>query len=97
MVEYYEIAEFLKNFSDASRVKIVLALIDEELSVNDIATKVGMTQTAVSYQLRILRDSRIVKYRREAQTIFYTIDDEHINKLLSISSEHLEERKSLWK
>ena len=95
MVEYYEIAEFLKNFSDASRVKIVLALLEKELSVNDIAEKVGMTQTAVSYQLRILRDSRIVKHRREAQNIYYSIDDEHINKILLTTQEHLEERKSL--
>lgn len=95
MIEYFEIAEFFKCFSDASRVKIIQIIGEGEKSVNDIAAEAQMTQTAVSYQLRILRDSRIVKYRREAQNIYYSLSDEHIMDLLNTTISHIEERKLL--
>ena len=73
-------------------MKIINELLKMESSVMELAKKVNMTQTAVSYQLRILRESRIVKYRKESPMIFYSIDDEHISEILELSKLHLEEK-----
>ena len=86
-----ELALFFKMFSDETRLKIIEALTVKEYSVNELAEEVNMSQTAVSYQLRILRDSHIVKYRKEAQSVFYSIDDEHISYLINVAKRHLEE------
>ena len=88
-----ELSYFFKMFSDESRLKIIEALVMKEYSVLELAEKVGMSQTAVSYQLRILRDSHIVKYRKVAQSVFYSIDDEHISYLINVAKYHLEEKK----
>ena len=79
-----ELALFFKMFSDETRLKIIEALVIKEFSVNELAEEVNMSQTAVSYQLRILRDSHIVKYRKDAQNVFYSIDDEHISYLITL-------------
>ena len=93
MATINELSEFFKMFSDESRLKIIEALIQKEYSVLELAEKVEMTQTAVSYQLRILRDSHIVKYRKVAQSVFYSIDDEHISYLINVARYHLDEKK----
>lgn len=85
----YMVTEFFKTMSDPTRMKIICALINDELCVQDISEAVGMSQTAVSYQLRILRGARLVKFRREKQMVYYSIDDDHVKDIINTSIEHL--------
>ena len=85
------VSEFYKALSDFTRFKIVYALLDGEKNVNEIEKVVNMSQTAVSYQLKTLRQSRLVKYERRGQNVYYSIDDEHIKEVVSISIDHIKE------
>ena len=85
------VSEFFKALSDYSRMKIVYALLNGELCVNDIVKEVNMTQTAVSYQLKLLRQLHLVKYRRVGQNVFYSIYDEHVHNIIKMSIDHIEE------
>lgn len=85
----YTLSEFYKNMSDPTRMKIIYALTVGELCVQDISNVVNMNQTAVSYQLRILRGARLVKYRREGKMIYYSIDDDHVKDIINKTIEHL--------
>lgn len=87
----YDLAELFKVFADSTRMKIIYALLEEELCVCDIANIVGTTQSAISHQLRLLKQSKLVKFRREGKTIFYSLDDEHIQQIVKKGSEHIEE------
>ena len=87
------LADTFKVLGDTTRIRILDALSRSELCVNDIASRVGLTESAVSHQLRQLRDSRIMRTRRNGRQIFYTLDDQHIVKLLSQGLEHVEERQ----
>ena len=89
----YILTDFYKTMSDPTRLKIIYALTKRELCVQDICNAVNMSQTAVSYQLRILRGARIVKFRRAGKQIFYSIDDEHVISIISLTLEHLLEDK----
>ena len=89
----YILTEFYKTMSDPTRLKIIYSLTKRELCVQDICNAVNMSQTAVSYQLRILRGARIVKFRRAGKQIFYSIDDEHVSSIISLTLEHLLEDK----
>ena len=89
----YILTDFYKTMSDPTRLKIIYALTKWELCVQDICNAVNMSQTAVSYQLRILRGARIVKFRRAGKQIFYSIDDEHVSSIISLTLEHLLEDK----
>ena len=82
-------AEFYKALSDFSRFKIVYSLMDGEKCVSEIIEKVNMSQTAVSYQRKLLRQMRLVKYRRQGQNIFYSIDDEHVFDIIKLTFEHI--------
>ena len=82
-------SEFYKVLSDYSRFKIVYALLDKELSVNQIMEEVGLSQTATSYQLKILRANHLVKYVRKGQNVLYRIDDDHVRKAIVIAMEHV--------
>ena len=82
-------AEFYKALSDFSRFKIIYSLMDGEKCVSEIIEKVNMSQTAVSYQLKLLRQMRLVKYRRQGQNIFYSIDDEHVFDIIKLTFEHI--------
>lgn len=75
---FHYLAEIFKTMGDPTRIKIIHALSQSELCVCDLAEHLGMTQSAISHQLRVLRNIRIVKYRREGRTVFYSLDDEHI-------------------
>ena len=86
-----KLANVFKVLGDPSRVKIIYALLQSELCVGDISYIVGISQSAVSHQLRVLRDSRLVKSRREGQLIHYSLDDHHVINLLSECLEHIEE------
>lgn len=83
------LSEFYKILSDPTRLKIVYALTKGELNVQQISKTVNMSQTAVSYQLRILRAVRLVKNRRDGKMIFYSMDDEHVEGIINLTIEHL--------
>ena len=87
----YDIAELFKVFSDSTRVRILYALGEGELCVCCIADLLGMTQSAISHQLRVLKQSRLVKYRRDGKTIYYSLCDGHIKTILDMGMEHLSE------
>lgn len=86
-------AEFYKALSDYSRFKIVHSLLNKEKCVSEIVDEVNMSQTAVSYQLKILRQMHLVKYRRDGQNIFYSIDDEHVYEIINLTLEHMSHHK----
>lgn len=87
----YDLAELFKIFGDSTRIKILYVLSENELCVNDIAQVLNMTQSSVSHQLRILKDSKLVRFRREGKSIFYALDDEHVRNIINMGMEHVEE------
>jgi DNA-binding transcriptional ArsR family regulator len=87
------LADTFKVLGDVTRVRILDALSRAEVPVCDLAELLGLTQSAVSHQLRLLRNARLVKARRDGQHIYYTLDDQHIVKLFEQGLEHVEERK----
>lgn len=86
------LAETFKALGDSTRVRILDAVFRAELCVGDIADLLGLTESAVSHQLRVLRGMRLVRPRRAGQQIFYSLDDQHIVKLFAQGLEHVEER-----
>ncbi|MGN1358390.1 MAG: ArsR/SmtB family transcription factor [Bacilli bacterium] len=86
-----DLSELFKIFGDSTRVKIINILLDEELCVGDIAEKISATQSAVSHQLRILKSSKLVKYRKVGNTVFYSLDDHHIKEIFEKGCEHINE------
>lgn len=89
----YDLAELFKVFGDFTRIKIISVLLTSELCVCDIAHVLGMTQSAISHQLRILKQTRLVKYRKEGKVVFYSLDDEHIKDIFMMGFCHVSERK----
>ncbi len=87
----YDLAELFKVFGDTTRIKILYALFESELCVGDIASILSLSQSAISHQLRILKDSKLVKFRRDGKIIFYSLDDEHVRNILAMGMEHVEE------
>ena len=87
----YDLAELFKVFGDSTRIKILYALFEAELCVCDIAQLLGLSQSAVSHQLRVLKASRLVKPRREGKTVFYSLDDDHVRKVIAQGMEHVTE------
>lgn len=87
----YDLAEFFKVFADSTRMKIIYALMENELCVCDIAAIVGTTQSAISHQLRILKQAKLVKYKKEGKVVYYSLDDEHISEIVKKGREHIEE------
>jgi DNA-binding transcriptional ArsR family regulator len=85
------LAEIFKVLGDPTRTKIIFALSGEELCVCDIAHLLDMSDSAISHQLRVLRNLRLVKYRRQGKMAFYSLDDQHINQLLEHGLEHVTE------
>ena len=86
----YDLAELFKIFGDSTRVKILYALLEaEELCVCDIASLMDVTQSAVSHQLRVLKSSKLVKFRKEGKTVYYSLADEHVIRILSQGMEHI--------
>ena len=85
----YDLAELFKVFGDTTRVKIISALFEAEMCVCDIAELLHMTQSAISHQLRVLRQARLVKHRKEGKVVFYSLDDEHIKAIFNQGLEHI--------
>ena len=88
----YDLAEVFRVFGDTTRIRILYVLFERELCVCDIAKLLGMTQSAVSHQLRILKDAKLVRFRREGKTVFYTLDDDHVRSVLELGMEHVLEK-----
>lgn len=87
----YDLSELFKVFGDSTRIKILYALFEAELCVCDIANLLSLTQSAVSHQLRILKANRLVKPRRDGKTVFYSLADDHVRKIIAQGMEHIEE------
>lgn len=87
----YDLAELFKVFGDSTRIKILYALFEAELCVCDIAQLLGLTQSAVSHQLRVLKGSRLVKPRKDGKTVFYSLADDHVRKIIAQGMEHINE------
>ncbi|MBR5755033.1 MAG: winged helix-turn-helix transcriptional regulator [Erysipelotrichaceae bacterium] len=87
----YDVAELFKNFADSTRIRILHCLFEHERSVNEIADLLNMNQSAISHQLRILKNSKLVKNRREGKTIYYSLDDDHVYNIICQGIEHVEE------
>ncbi|MGL4914551.1 MAG: ArsR/SmtB family transcription factor [Romboutsia sp.] len=87
----YDLAELFKVFGDTTRVKILYALFEEEMCVCDIADLLNMTQSAISHQLRVLKQARLVKFRKEGKVVYYSLDDNHISQIFNCGLCHIEE------
>lgn len=86
-----DLADFFKVFSDSTRIKIINALLDNELCVGDIANIIGSSQSAVSHQLKTLKQTKLVKYKKVGKIVYYSLDDNHIKEIFKKGCEHIEE------
>ena len=89
--QLYDLAEVFKVFGDSTRIKILYVLFEAELCVCDIAQLLNMTQSAISHQLRILKQNRLVKNRRDGKSVFYSLADSHVKTIISQGMEHIQE------
>ena len=87
----FDLAELFKIFGDSTRIKILYVLFESEMCVCDIAQLLGMTQSAISHQLRALKNARLVKARRDGKTVFYSLADSHVRTILGQGMEHVTE------
>ncbi|MGV8907236.1 MAG: ArsR/SmtB family transcription factor [Acetobacterium sp.] len=87
----YDLAEFFKVFGDSTRIRILWALDEAEICVCDIAFLLNMTQSAISHQLRILKQANLVKNRKEGKIVFYSLNDEHVKQILNQGLIHISE------
>ncbi|MEF9991891.1 MAG: ArsR/SmtB family transcription factor [Paraclostridium sp.] len=87
----YDLAELFKVFGDTTRIKILYALFASEMCVCDIADLLKMTHSAISHQLRVLKQARLVKFRKEGKTVYYSLDDNHINQIFNCGLAHIQE------
>ena len=89
--ELYDLAELFKVFGDSTRIRILFVLFEAEVCVCDLAEHLQMTQSAVSHQLKILKQNKLVKSRREGKSIFYSLADDHVRTIIDQGLEHVEE------
>ena len=89
--ELYDLAELYKIFGDSTRIRILFVLFESEVCVCDLAAALNMTQSAISHQLRILKQNKLVKNRREGKSMFYSLADEHVRTIINQGLEHLQE------
>ena len=85
----YDLADFFKTFGDTTRVKILYALMEQDLCVADLAEAIGATQSAVSHQLRTLKQSRLVRAKREGKNVVYSLSDDHVHSILDQGMTHI--------
>lgn len=88
----YDLAELFKVFGDTTRIKILYALYSSDMCVCDIAVLLNMTQSAISHQLRVLKQAKLVKYRKEGKIVFYSLDDEHVKMIFDQGLLHISEK-----
>ncbi|MDY4694451.1 MAG: metalloregulator ArsR/SmtB family transcription factor [Blautia sp.] len=89
--ELYDLADLFKIFGDSTRIRILSVLSDTEVCVCDLAKALNMTQSAISHQLRILKQNKLVKSRREGKSIYYSLADDHVRTIINQGWEHIEE------
>ena len=87
----YDLAELFKIFGDSTRVRILFVLLESEMCVCDLAETLGMTASAISHQLRVLKAADLVRYRRDGKTVFYSLADDHVRSILSQGLDHINE------
>ena len=87
----YDLAELFKIFGDSTRIRILYVLFEAEMCVCDIAEVLKMTQSAISHQLRLLKQAKLVKNRREGKTVYYSLADDHVRAIINQGMEHIEE------
>ncbi len=88
----YELADFFKTLGDATRIKILHALFVSEMCVCDLSSLLNISQSAISHQLRTLRQTALVKYRKEGKVVFYSLKDEHVKQIIGQALQHTRER-----
>ncbi len=89
--EISDLADLFKVFGDSTRLKILFALFDQAVCVGDLAQSLNMTQSAISHQLKALKQAKLIKSRREGKTIFYSLADEHVYSIIATGRDHIEE------
>lgn len=89
--ELYDLAELFKIFGDSTRIRILFVLFEAEVCVCDLAQALNMTQSAISHQLRILKQNKLVKNRREGKSVFYSLADDHVRTIIAQGREHIRE------
>ena len=89
--ELYDLADLFKVFGDSTRIRILFQLFDKELSVGELADLLNMNQSAVSHQLKVLKQAKLVKNRRDGKSIIYSLDDEHVRTIIAMGIDHIEE------
>lgn len=87
----FDIAELFKVFGDTTRMKIICCLFESEMCVCDIAELINATQSAVSHQLRVLKQAKLVKYKKEGKTVYYSLSDKHVEIIFNMALEHIQE------
>jgi len=87
--DFARLAELFKNFSDPTRLRIVIELAGGPMFVQDIADRLGMSPSAISHQLRVLRGARLVRFEKEGKNVRYALDDTHVEDILKIGAEHV--------
>ena len=87
----YDLAELFKVFGDSTRIKIICALFEAEMCVCDLSALLGISQSAISHQLRTLKNARLVRYRRDGKVIYYSLDDDHIKHIFDEGLNHITE------
>ena len=88
----YALSDFLKVMSDSTRMRIMAALESDELCVCDLSEILGMTKSAISHQLKVLKDAKLVKFRRDGKNVYYTLKDDHVKTILEMGIEHIKEK-----
>ena len=89
----YDLGDFFKILGDSTRIKILSALFQSEMCVCDIAALLGMTQSAISHQLRVLKQGSLVKHRKEGKVVYYSLDDDHIKHIVDQGLTHISEKR----
>ena len=89
----YDLADLFKVFGDSTRLRILCVLMEQEICVADLADTLEMTQSAISHQLRTLKQSKLVKARRRGKMVYYSLDDDHVRSIIETGREHLEQER----
>ena len=87
----FDVAELFKVFADSTRIRILYSLYDKEKKVNDIAQDLNMNQSAISHQLKILKNNKLIRPRRQGKEIYYSLDDDHVFNIINQGLEHIKE------
>lgn len=88
---FFDLAEFFSVIGDSTRIKILYLLFEGEMCVCDISEKLSMSMSAISHQLRVLKNGRLVKYRKVGKSVLYSLDDDHVKTIINMGVEHIEE------